>query len=563
MSKARPKAATRLVQAAPDDGLLVMDLLNRVCPGPSWRAWGAVLRGLFALPMSDDEAAIFKQGTARESLPTVPARECWVVAGRRSGKSRIAAVAVVFLAAIRQWRMAPGERPMVLLIGPSRRQAAVVLSYATAMIEMLPGVTIARKTADEVELSTGVTIRIESASFRTPRGFSIVGVVADEIAFWRDESGACPDVEILRAVRPPLASVAGALLIAISSPYSTKGALHATYERHYGRADSDVLVWQSDSRTLNPTLPQRLIDQAMDEDPSSASAEWLGLFRSDLESLFSREALAAVVVPKRFELRPMPGHAFVGFCDPSGGSSDSFTLAIGHRDVTGKAVLDLLREQKPPFSPEAVVLSFAADLKRYGCRAVYSDAYGGAWVAEQFSKAGITVTLSPLVRSEIYLEALPLVNSGACELLDHPRLINQLASLERRVGRSGKDSVDHARGSGSHDDCANACMGSLTMAVRSVGLKAALPATFTECVNPGQRCAFLNSSPWFPLDNGHCGAHCIGLRAVRASYLDHRKHAAAVAEPILTGIKFLEQRFDLGVVAIHSQDGVATGAAMG
>ena len=120
-----------------------------------------------------------------------------------------------------------------------------------------------------------------------------------------------------RLSRPPLASTPGSLLVAISSPYSARGALYATYERHFGRADSDVLVWQSDSRTLNPTLPQRLIDQDIELDPSGASSEWLGLFRSDPKSLFSREALANVVVPRRYELAPAPGVAYVGFVDPT------------------------------------------------------------------------------------------------------------------------------------------------------------------------------------------------------------------------------------------------------
>ena len=307
---------------------LVLELLARVAPGPTWAAWRALLKGLFALPMSPTEAATFKAGTARDTLPTSPAREAWIVAGRRSGKSRIAALLVTFLAAIRHWRTAPGERPMVLLLAPSRRQAGIVLGYVEAMLATLPGTTVTRRTVDELELSTGVVIRIESASFRTPRGFSIVGVVADEIAFWRDETGAAPDIEILRAVRRPLASVPGSLLIAISSPYSTRGTLYDTHTKHYGRADSDTLVWQSDSRALNPTLPQRLIDQALEEDPASASAEWLGVFRSNLESLFSREALAALVAQQRFELRPSPGTGYVGFCDPSGGSADSFTVAI-------------------------------------------------------------------------------------------------------------------------------------------------------------------------------------------------------------------------------------------
>ena len=58
----------------------------------------------------------------------------------------------------------------------------------------------------------------------------------------------------------------------------------------------------------------------------------------------------------------MAGVSYSAFVDPSGGSADSMTLAIGHRqdDV---AVLDAVRERRPPFSPEDVVADFAALLK--------------------------------------------------------------------------------------------------------------------------------------------------------------------------------------------------------
>ncbi len=62
-------------------------------------------------------------------------------------------------------------------------------------------------------------------------------------------------------------------------------------------------------------------------------------------------------------------------------------------------------------------------------------------------------------------EFLPLLNSKTCDLLDHARLRTQLIGLERRVARSGKDSIDH--GPGAHDDIANAVAGVLTsMGVR-------------------------------------------------------------------------------------------------
>jgi hypothetical protein len=50
-------------------------------------------------------------------------------------------------------------------------------------------------------------------------------------------------------------------------------------------------------------------------------------------------------------------------------------------------------------------------------------------------------------------------------LLDHPRAIAQLCSLERRTARGGRDSIDHAPGA--HDDLANAVAGVVAEEYRS------------------------------------------------------------------------------------------------
>ena len=79
----------------------------------------------------------------------------------------------------------------------------------------------------------------------------------------------------------------------------------------------------------------------------------------------------------------MPGTRYFGFVDPSGGSVDSFTLAIGHRQE-GVIVLDAVREVKPPFSPESVVSEFARLLKAYRVSIVTGDRYGGEWPRDSF-----------------------------------------------------------------------------------------------------------------------------------------------------------------------------------
>ena len=201
-------------------------------------------------------------------------------------------------------------------------------------------------------------------------------------------------------------------------------------------------------------------------DPAAASAEYMAQFRTDVEGFITREAVEACVNVGVRESPSERKHSYVAFVDPSGGSSDAMTLAIAHKEGETE-ILDVIRERKPPFSPEAVVEEFSSLIKTYRYSRVYGDGYAGEWPREQFQKRGVFYEPADRSKSEIYVDLLPLINSRAIDLLDHDRLLMQLTSLERRTSRAGKDSIDHAPGA--HDDVANAVTGALVTAYHAPG----------------------------------------------------------------------------------------------
>jgi hypothetical protein len=436
--------------------------------GGHWAAWGAFLAALFGLAMAPGQRRTFRAATGRKLPPPKPAREAWVIVGRRGGKSRIAALVAVYLAAFKTYALAKGERATLPVIAADRKQARVVLGYIRGLLHGAPMLTalIEKEGADSIELTNGVTIEVHTASWRSVRGYTVVGAVLDEVAVWRSDESANPDKEILAALRPSMATVPGALLVAISSPYARRGVLWDAYKRHYGKA-GDVLVWQAPTRAMNPSVPQALIDAALEEDEPAARAEWMGEFRRDVEAFVSREVVEAATEPGRRELPRQPGVTHFAFADPSGGSVDAFSLAIAHQDADGTVVLDLVREKRAPFSPDAVVEEFAGVLKEYGCTRVVGDRYAGSWPADAFAKHGIAYEVSDKPKSDIYGAALPLLNSGRVALLDDARLHAQLLGLERRTSRAGKDSIDH--GPHGQDDAANAACGAIVLAAQPIG----------------------------------------------------------------------------------------------
>jgi len=431
--------------------------------GDSWAAWRALLSGFYGLNLDGDERRYWHALTGRSQAAESAHDELWLAVGRRGGKSQCAALLAVFEAMFKDYspKLSPGEVATVMVLAADRKQARSVMRYIGGLIRSNPMLErmVLREDRESIELINRCTIEVHTASFRAVRGYSVACVICDEVAFWRSEDSANPDYEILAAVRPAMATLGGRL-IALSSPYAKRGELWQAYKRYFGRNDAEVLVAKAPSMTMNPTLPQKVVDRAMARDEAAARSEYLAEFRSDLASFVSREIVDACVIPGRFELPHAYKFQYSAFVDPSGGSNDSMTLCIGH--VEGQTVvIDCTREVKPPFSPEAVVKDFCDTLADYRIRKVEGDKYAGEWPRERFSVHKIEYDASAKPRTDLYRDTLPLMNAGLIELPDNERLVNQLCSLERRTSRGGKDSIDHSPGA--HDDLANAVAGLASM----------------------------------------------------------------------------------------------------
>ncbi len=425
----------------------------------TWAAWFTVLRTLFGIPLADDEIELFRQCTGRTAPPPGGCNEAWLICGRRAGKSMILALIAVFLATCRDWstHLSPGERGTVMVLAADRRQARTIFRYARALLLDVPELAqlVERETADTIDLTNGISIEIVAAGFRGVRGYTLIAGLCDELAFWRSEDGAANlDEDVLAALRPAMSTIPRAMLLCASSPYARRGALWGAYRRYFGKDDAPVLVWRAATKTMNPTVPDDVIAEAYERDPASAAAEHGAEFRSDVETFLSREVIYAAIEPDRpIELSPIAGTRYLAFTDPSGGAADSFALCIAHAEDR-KVIVDAIRERVPPFSPEAVVAEYAGLLKTYGIREVAGDRYAGEWPRERFREHGVEYIASTKSASDLYREALPLFTTGKIELPDHGRLIAQLAALERRTARGGRDSVGHPPGAASHDDLA-------------------------------------------------------------------------------------------------------------
>lgn len=449
-------------------------LLGGVMGGPTREAMRALLLASQGEPLTASEMTHWRTLTGREVSPGMRCEEAHVFAGRRSGKSSGLAALITYAACLCDYsdRLSPGETGVALLIAENMKQARIMLRYIEGAIDQSPALRkmIVGRTQLSLSLSNGVEIEVRPADFRGLRGPSYIIVCADEINFWRSEDSANPDFEIIDAIRPGTVTTQGQLYT-IGSPYRKAGFGYSMFAKHYGdKGDAQIIVAKGATRQFNETVSQKTIDRAVERDPQSAQAEWYGDFRNDIDAFLPREVVEACVIPNRFEIPPMSGVRFHGFCDPSGGSSDDMTLAICHRE-NNIVIVDCIRAAKPPFSPDRVCADFAETLKSYGLHSVRGDKYAGEWPTDRFKSYGIKYESAEKPKVEIYKDSIPLYNGQRCELLDHPKLVNQLISLERRTTRGGRDSIDHPPGG--HDDVANAVCGALLLA--SAGKRAFRP----------------------------------------------------------------------------------------
>ncbi|MBL7146522.1 MAG: hypothetical protein ISS76_19945 [Phycisphaerae bacterium] len=446
----------------------------------TWSNWMVALRFLYGLPITKS-IQLIEQCTGRKKLSPNGFDTALFLTGRRSGKSRIAAVIGAFEAALsgREKLLAKGEIGMVAILAPTQKQGRIVKEYLRAIFDATPMLQneVVRETQWGFELANGVRVEILVGDYRSIRGYTLLACIVDEICFFGldAESKVKSDTELIRAIRPSLATIKGRL-ICISSPYAKKGWAYNQWKRYFGNDSGSVLVWNCPSRTMNPLLPQSVVDEAMAEDLQAAKSEYLGEFRDDVCIFLPREVVESVVVKNRFELLPRPQTFYYAFTDVSGGRNDDAGLGIAHKE--DKVIIDFVKRYKPPHSPYDVIKSMCDELRRFGIRTVTGDNYSAEFVAQAFQSNGIIYNKSKLSKSELFLELLPRLCSGEIELLDNEILINQLSTLERRTRSGGRDIIDKPQGG--HDDVANVVAGVSTIASKPTIRAGAIKARTTR-----------------------------------------------------------------------------------
>jgi hypothetical protein len=433
----------------------------------------AFLRAFYALELEGDHYDAYRECTGRTQRPRAPYPEGTLIAGARGGKdSRILVPTISYEGVFggHEKYLSRGERGVIPLVAPNQKLTKIAMQYTCdyfqhspklrQLIEdIIPGKQ--QVLQYEIRLVHGISYLGFPISAHGLRGYSNPAAGIDEAAFFPLEGQANADVEVVAAIRRGMLSFPNPRMIKVSTPWGRSGLIYDEFKRAWGQDDPDLLVWRASSLQMNPTLPTGRLEQARRADPVRFSREYGAEFSEDLSAFLSGQLIEDLVARGRLELEPRAGITYTMTGDPAGGGSDCFTANVLHEE-DGRWIQDLLRGwgggSRKTVDLDGIVAEVVAIARRYGCREIVGDRFGGQWVRQAFERHGLRYVDPKFTKSEAYLEAEAVFLQRRVELLDHPVLLRELKILERRPGREGRTRVDHP--SGAHDDHANAlCLG--------------------------------------------------------------------------------------------------------
>lgn len=359
--------------------------------------------------------------------------------GRRGGKSTMACRLAVNELLNGRYSIPPGDLGVYAIVSTKKGDARERLNTIEDILKAL-GVSYARQGDSIFVEGRPLAFRVYAANYRTAVGFTCIGLLCDEVARWLDDdTGANPATEVLRSMRPAMATQPNAREYLISSPWSSLDAHYEAFElgQTLEQNTAAATSWEA-----NPTLTEARCRELEPDDATfrrEYGAEPMSALASsifDFHAIDEAVARCGYVLPRR----PAPGDTITAGAD-FGFRRDSSACVVCHRNADLVQVADLL-ELSPgaagPLRPSETVAAFAAQLKPHGAVAVMADAHYRESITEHLVSHGLSYTSAPTDVPKTYVKLRTLLHQGRLVLPDHPKLIRDMKEIQSAPTPSGR-----------------------------------------------------------------------------------------------------------------------------
>jgi hypothetical protein len=424
----------------------------------------AVVKSVYGMHLSREEKEVFCQYTGRTRYPEKPFNDVIVLAGRRSGKSKLAAYLGLYeiLEGKHEECLSPGEKGHVSCFSPTLRQSQQVIGYVKGAIGNNPALQskIVKELSEEVFLSNRLVFGAYVSNSRSLRGFSIPCCVLDESCFFQVGEGPNADREIINAIRPGMSQFKNPRLLIISSPYVKNGQVWEDFQKFYGEDNAPVLIWRIPTRVMNTSISKEFLEKEQARDPDAFRREYEAEFIDSVSNFLPAQAVDNCVAKGCFGLSYNERFHYTAALD-AGFRHDAFVFAVAHRDGNDKIIFDRIEgwrgtRDRPVLMKDAVA-NIVRVLNEYQVFSISGDQYCSQPLREAFAAQGIgfnEVPFTSALKREIFSSLKDRIMSEEIELLDHPESVKELKSLELRRMPSGNVAIGAPQLPSYHDDYA-------------------------------------------------------------------------------------------------------------
>jgi hypothetical protein len=388
-------------------------------------------------------------------------RQAVLRVGRRGGKSSSLSRLAVVEALYGHHVIPPGDIGVVAVISTRNDEAGARLTTICSILDAL-GVPYRPwgKGVDGIVLvGRRIGFRVYTASIQGVSGFTGIFLFCDEVAKWKDkETGSNPATEVLKSLRPTIATQPEARIVLSSSPFGMLDAHFDAYEQ--GETPTQVTghapTWEA-----NPTLTEEAThDLELDD------AAWLREYKAVPQAEVESSLLSEVLIDAATRIGPavLPfeaGRRYVAAIDPAT-RTNAWALVIATQgwDMVRRVVL--AKEWRPKagmkLSPSAVLAEIRELLRPYGIRWLITDQHAVDALAELARLAGLVLieqAWTGVNKRDAYEHVRLLLQDSKLELPPDPQIKVDLLGIRKRITRSGV-TYELAEQRGRHSDYAPA-----------------------------------------------------------------------------------------------------------